>query len=155
MKLVRGADIVLRGAVPVTANNRGFTKRINFFDGDYKHGYRVTKFMIGTDAANGGADCIGKLSSAEPADPTDAFWNWANTQEFAWTSFEMLSTVTPSRGEPWTLVARDNLIIEDLYITVRTRDEASPEVFYYIELEKYELPAYRGTQAIVENMSQG
>lgn len=147
----------MRGAVPVTANNRGFTKRINFFDGDYRHGYVVTKFVVATDTANAGADVIGKLSSAEPADPTNAFWNWANNNEIAWAAFTMDATVTP--GEGWnpgnSLVARDNLIMEDLYITVRTRDIASPEVFYYVELEKYELKPFQGTLAIVGNMSQG
>ena len=157
MKKIRGEDIVLRGAVPVEANNRGYTKRINFFDGDYKHGYKVTRFVVGVNTANAGADVIGKLTTAEPADPSDAFWNWANAQEIGWAAFTMDATVTP--GEGWSngnsLVSRDNLVIEDLYITVRTRDINDPVVYYYIELEKYELPPYRGTLSIVENMSQG
>ena len=155
MKLIKGGELTLRGAVPIDSAVSGFTKRINFFDGDYKHGYRVTKFRVGTDVANGGSDCVGKLMTAEPEDPQDAFWNWANNQEIAWAAFEMLATVTPTRGEPYELIARDNLVIEDLYITVRSRSTDSPEVFYYIELEKYELEPYQGTLSIVGNMSQG
>lgn len=154
MKLIPGGELTLRGVVPVTSTSTGFTKRINFFDGDYKHGYRVTRFVVGVDAGSGGSDVIGKLQTAEPADPGNAFWNWANTQEIAWSGFEMLATVTPTRGQPFELVTRDNLIIEDLYITVRTREASSP-VFYYIELDKYKLAAYEGTLSIVGNMSQG
>ena len=157
MKHVPGGSLTLRGGVVVTANNTGFTKRINFFDGDYKHGYVVTKFVVGTNVANAGSDVIGKLTTREPDDPSNAFWNWADNSEIGWAAFTMDATVTP--GEGWnpgnSLVARDNLVIEDLYITVRSRDTASPEVYYYIELEKYELEPYQGTLAIVGNMSQG
>jgi len=155
MKLIKGGELTLRGAVPVDAAT-GFTKRINFFDGDYRHGYRVTKFQVGTNLANGGSDVVGKLMTAEPEDPNDAFWNWADNREIAWAGFEMLATITPTRStEGYSLVTRDNLVIEDLYITVRSRDVNSPEVFYYIELEKYELASYQGTLSIVGNMSQG
>lgn len=156
MKLVPGGHLVLRGRVPVTSGT-GFTKRINFFDGDFSHGYSVTKFVVGTDAANAGSDVIGKLMSGEPDDPQYAFWNWSDNKEIAWAAFTMDATVTP--GEGWnpgnSLVVRDNLIIEDLYITVRSRDVASPEVFYYIELDKYALEPFEGPLNMVANRSQG
>lgn len=157
MKKIPGGELTLRGAVECDSNTSGFTKRINFFDGDYKHGYRVTKFLVGVQTSAAGADVIGKLSTAEPADPGIAWWNWANTQEIAWAAFTMDATVTP--GEGWSvgnnLVSRDNLVIEDLYVTVRTRDISHPYVYYYIELDKYELDPYQGTLSIVGNMSQG
>jgi len=157
VKLLRGEELVLRGAVEVGSNTSGFTKRINFFDGDYKHGYKVTRFVVGVNASGSFQDVIGKLTTAEPADPNDAWWNWANAQEIGWAAFTMDATVTP--GEGWSngnsLVSRDNLIIEDLYITVRSRDIGHPYVYYYIELDKYELEPFRGTLSIVENMSQG
>lgn len=157
MKLIRGEELVLRGAVEVDSNTSGYTKRINFFNGNWKYGYKVTRFVVGVNASAAGADVIGKLTTAEPADPNIAWWNWANPQEIAWAAFTMDATVTP--GEGWSngnqLVSRDNLIVEDLYITVRSRDIGHPYVYYYIELDKYELPAFRGTLALVENMSQG
>jgi len=156
VKLVRGEKLVLRGSIPTPTTTTGYTKRINFFDGDYSHGYRVTKFLVGNNASSGNDDVLGKLQTADPANPSDVFWNWGNTQEIAWAAFEMLATSTPNtRGNPYTLVAADNLVIEDLYITVRSRGTGSPETYYYIEMDKYELAPMQGTLSIVGNMSQG
>ena len=151
------ADLTMRGKVEVTSNSTGFTDKLQLFDGRFDTGYKVTKFIVSTNGANAGADCIGKLSSEEPANPAEAFWDWSNNQEIAWAAFTMDATVTP--GEGWStnnnLVDRENLVIEDLYITVRTRDITDPFVNYYIELEKYDITEWQGALSMVRNKSQG
>ena len=151
------ADLTMRGKIECASNSSGFTERLQMFDGRFNTAYRVTKFIVSTNAANAGSDCIGKLSAEEPADPADAFWDWSNNTELAWAAFTMDATVTP--GEGWAtnnnLVDRENLIVQDLFITVRTRDISDPFVNYYIELEKYDMTDAQGALAMVRNRAQG
>lgn len=151
------SDLTMRGKVRVSANNTGFTDRLQLFDGRFDTGYRVTRFVVSTNAANAGSDCIGKLSTEEPSDPSDAFWDWSKNVEIAWAAMTMDATVTP--GEGWatnnSLVDRENLIVQDLFITVRTRDVSDPFVNYYIELEKYDISDSQGALAMVRNRAQG
>ena len=69
----------------------------------------------------------------------------------------MDATVTP--GEGWAtnnnLVDRENLVVQDLFITVRTRDISDPFVNYYIEMEKYDMTDAQGALAMVRNRAQG
>ena len=147
----------MRGKILCGSNSTGFTERLQLFDGKFTTGFKVTKFVVSTNAANAGSDCIGKLSTEEPEDPNDAFWDWSKNIEIAWAAFTMDATVTP--GEGWAtnnnLVDRDNLIIEDLFITVRTRDITDPFVNYYIELEKFDISDSQGALTMVRNRAQG
>ena len=151
------SELTLRGKIECTSNSTGFTERLILFDGKFDTGYKITKFVVSTNTANAGADCIGKLSTEEPSDPSDAFWDWSINTEIAWAAFTMDATVTP--GEAWNpgnnLVDRDNFVVQDLFITVRTRDITDPFVNYYIELEKYETTDSQGALAMVRNRAQG
>lgn len=157
MKKISGGERTIRGKVEITSNSTGFTERIHLFDGSFATGFRVTRFVVGVNGANAGADCIGKLSTMSPSDPTDAFWDWSENSEIGWAAFTMDATVTP--GEGWatnnSLVDRENMVIEDLYITVRSRDISDPYVYYYIEMEKYDLSESMGAVTMVRNRSQG
>lgn len=150
-------DLTMRGKIEVDSNSTGFTERLQMFDGRFDTAYKVTRFVVSTNAANAGSDCIGKLSTEEPADPTDAFWDWSKNVEIGWAAFTMDATVTP--GEGWAtnnnMVDRENLIVQDLFITVRTRDITDPFVNYYIELEKYDITDSQGALAMVRNRAQG
>jgi len=149
-------QLTLRGKVLLGNSTGGHTDRITLFDGRFDTGYRVTKFIVSTNNASGDADCIGKLSTEEPADPTDAFWDWSDNTQIAWAGFEMDAVVTPQAG--WSngnaLVDRDNLIVEDLFITCRSRNITSPFVNYYIELEQYKISDWEGALVMVRNNSQ-
>ena len=150
-------DLTMRGKILCGSNSTGFTERLTLFDGKFTTGYKVTRFVVSTNAANAGSDCIGKLQTEDPEDPSDAFWDWSKNSEIAWAAFTMDATVTP--GEGWAtnnnMIDRENLIIEDLYITVRTRDITDPFVNYYIELEKYDISDSTGALAMVRNRAQG
>ena len=56
-------------------------------------------------------------------------------------------------GMPFNLVDRDNFIVEDLYVYVRSGTSAAA-VNYYIELDKYDTTDARGALAMVRNSSQ-
>ena len=145
-----------RGRGLESDNTGGGVIKVALFDGRFDTGYRVTRFVVSTNAANAGSDCIGKLQTEEPAVPGDAFWDWSKNTEIAWAAFTMDATVTP--GEGWStnnnMVDRENMIVEDLFITVRTRDITDPFVNYYIELEKYDISDSQGALAMVRNRAQ-
>jgi hypothetical protein len=157
MKKIKDGERTIRGKVHVLRNDLGYTERIHLFDGSFATGYRITKFVVGVNAANAGSDCIGKLSTMEPSSPSNAFWDWSENTEIGWAAFTMDATVTP--GEGWamnnSLVDRENMVIEDLYITVRSRDISDPYVYYYVEMEKYDLSESIGAVTMVRNRSQG
>jgi len=148
--------LTMRGKIETTSNTAGFTERLTLFDGRFDTGYKVTKFVISTNGLNGGADCIGKLSTESPSNPEDVTWDWGDNTQIAWANNEMAATVTPRMGwaEGSSLVDRDHIIVEDLFITVRVRDITDPFVNYYIELEKYDITNWEGALAMVRNNSQ-
>ncbi len=152
MKVIR--TYTCRGAILCTSASTGFTERIYLDDMNPKTAFRITRFRIGNDVANSGSDCIGKLSTREPTDTSDAFWDWGDNSEIAWASLQQNATVTPAPGEPFNLVDRDNLVCGDLFVTVRTRDINSPEVFYYIEMEQVQLDEWRHVIGQISNLSQ-
>ena len=129
--------------------------RINLFDGRYDTGFKVTKFMIfAGDYVNSSApDVCGKLATQQGlnTDPAN-FFNASDQREIGWAGHSGgLDIASPTMDG---IVDRENLLIEDVYVYVRGVND-NGHVNYYIEFDKYELPDYRGSLAMVQNRSQG
>ncbi|MEL0320255.1 MAG: hypothetical protein VXA46_05990 [Aquiluna sp.] len=130
-------------------------KRINVFDGDYTTGYKITRIAIApVDVDNTGARNFSLKVMTTPNVDTPEEWNWNNTQEVAWALFAQdANGIFP---QYYFEVDRTNLIIEDCYIIAdEIASSTASDVNYIIEFDKYELPPYRGSLAIVQNSSQG
>jgi len=131
----------------------GFTRRIHLFDGRYDTAYRVTSFVIaGIRADDTSSDCVAKLMTEDNGTNAD-FWNWDDNREIAWASTDHRTAdgVLLSFSE----VDKENLIVEDLYVTAASRSAANDEVNYMITMDKYEITDTMGAINMVRNYSQG
>lgn len=126
------------------------TIRIPLFDGRYDTGYKVTKFMVAPTQGGAANDVYAKLLT-EDYTTNPRVWDWQDQREIAWSSSN--SVTTGVKNQEFSLVDRENLIIEDVYF--RGEDNGDDEISYYIEFDKYELEPFRGPLAMIENKSQG
>ena len=130
--------------------------RVNVFDGDYTTGYKLTRVVISQEdidnATNQNGIALKVITTDQPTQDA-ASWNWSNNEEIGWAYWcfdaNFISPIT------FDDVDRTNLIIEDCYITAFTSGGGDRTINYMMEFDKYELPAMRGSLAIVQNRSQG
>lgn len=147
MHLIR--RYTMRGAFGT--DSTGDKKKIDIFHGRYDRGVRITKFQVfPSDPIFANAECVGKLSTADPdelgiANP-NRVWNWADPTQIAWAYSE-------DTLQNHDFLDSENLVVEDLYVSLAAG--ASVEVGYLIEMELYELDDYQSTLAMVGNRSQG
>ena len=128
------------------------TRRVNVFDGDYTTGYKITKIQAFTNRP-GSQVAEGWVTVATTEDFEGDEWDAANSQQIAWTGFHTTTFGGTSAYVHDTIIDRNNLIIEELYVYAQSDENLLTNV--YIEFDVYQLPPYRGSLAIVQNMSQG
>lgn len=131
----------------------GTEKRINVFDGRYDTGIVVTKFVAATGDQSH-QDFTARLATEEDLEMgVDGYWDWGDTRQIAWCSVNGSTDLAVT--DFFTLTARDNLVIEDLFFSVRTASTSISQLNYYIECDIYELMDYQGSLAVVQNKAQG
>ncbi len=141
-----GEEMVLKGSVPQNTNGH----RLFIFDGRYTTGYRILKFVITPINPTSDEEIVAKLHTSSTT-PNISQWHFDNNQEFAWASW---NAPTSSRPYQWSLVAKDNMVIEDLYFSnYHTGDSTS--INYYIVIQKYGFSEWDGAGILVENLGQG
>jgi hypothetical protein len=121
------------------------TDRIRLFDGSFETGHRITKFVVAPVNPDASANAFGYLATAYK---DDLGWDWSDNREIGWSSMVTL----PDAGySEFSLVDRDNLVIEDLYIFVEA--SGGGEVNYYIEMEKFEISPALGAVTMAKDNS--
>ena len=126
----------------------GSTDRISLFDGRWDTAYRVTKFVIFMrDPDNSGHDGYGFLSTEEDANTE---WDATDSKQIGWASMPSNGSATGPPGDPFNLIDRENLIIEDLYVYAEM-NAGGGGMNYYIELDKYEISEQEGTLLVIKN----
>lgn len=142
-------DYTVRGQIPEGATN---TERIILFDGKFDTAYRVTEFVIaGIRADDSSSDCVGVLMTEDTGRNAD-FWDWSDVREIGWASTD--HRTADGVQETFSLVDPDNLVVQDLFITVNNRSASNPQVNYFIRMEKYEVGEDLGVVSMVRNRSQ-
>ena len=129
--------------------------RLQLFDGSFKTAYKVTEFIVASKDAGSANDVVGKLATEEINISTIGLassWNWQDNREIAWASTE--NEVTSVRLPSFSLVDPDNLVVEDLFITVTNNVGSGELVNYFIKMEKYDITEYQGALAMVRSKSQ-
>jgi hypothetical protein len=123
------------------------TERIALFDGSFQSAYKVKSFKLLTfDAESYGIlhTTFGTLGGSNLGLTQDA----ADNTQIAWTS-------APTNGIVGSaIVDEDNLIVEDLFVTLASGKSANGKVSYIIEMEKYSITDWQGALALVRNNSQ-
>lgn len=141
----------IRGQLSENDSEAEDGRKINLFDGRYDTAYRVTAFYIwGADyRSSSNPDVIGKLAVARgTTDQAEDFFNAEDMREIAWAGSlggsDHIHMITPG------IIDRENLVVEDLYVYVRGGLD-SANVNYLIELDKYEVNEWLGTQTVARN----
>jgi hypothetical protein len=124
--------------------------RIKLFDGRFDTAYRVTKFVVAgvNTLSSVSTDVSGCVGTTE--DSVSANWNFGDNRQIGWASLRGIEAA--SVGDDFSLIDRDNLIVEDLFVFVN--GNSSTHVNYYIELEKYDISDWQGALAMVRNNAQ-
>ncbi len=146
MKRVKDGRKVLTGQLPVSS----YDNRIQLFDGKFTTGYRITEFKFMPKDPQNNLEYLIKVSTEPKADMAE--FNWQDVQELAWGTFNVPIS---SRFATDVAIRPDNMVIEDLWISVYTTGESGHFMNYELTLEKYEFPAWDGAGILVENLSQG
>ncbi len=133
-----------------TADSGG--KKILLFDGQTDTAYKVIGFEVRfADRDDTAIEVLSAKLSTEPsADNTT--WNWANNTEIAWASAAHDANGL-STQQPATTIDPDNLIVEDLYVSVYSFSDTET-ANYIIYMEKYDITDSQGALAMVRNRSQ-
>jgi len=143
-----------RGQINETETLAGRPKMVQLFDGSFKTAYRVVQFKIwGSNFASSSTnpDVIGKLSTSENSKNTAAtFMNADDDNEIAWAAS---AAGVEGGGAPFadSIVDKDNLIIEDLYVYALSTGSSTTGINYLIEMEKYAIPESMGALAMARD----
>jgi len=144
----------MRGTVDPGSTTLGVTKQIRLFEGSFATAYRITKFEVfGADPDNATNDVYSMLLTENMYDGTDALWNADDVRQIGWASWASVYSEAGSPSQPFNLVDRDNLIVQDLWIYMRS-GSSSTAGNYYIELEKFNVGLDTGSYTMVRNAAQ-
>lgn len=152
-------EYTARGTTTEVDTEAGQPARIPLFDGSFKTAYRITAFYIwGTDwAGTTSPDCIGKLSKNDDGVTAAVdFMRADDDNQIAWatTSGDIDSGVRGGFSE--SIIDPDNLVVEDLFVYVRTSSSQNTDpVNYIVEMEKYEITDWQGALAMARDRAQG
>ena len=96
--------------------------RIKLFDGRFDTAYRVVKFVVaGLDmTSTSQTDVNGSLGTTE--DAPGSSWNWGDNRQIGWASLRGIEAAAV--GDPFNLIDKDNLVVEDLFFYVNGNGSA-------------------------------
>ncbi len=147
-----------RGIVNETETTAGNPQLVQLFDGRFDTAYRVVEFKIwssqvDTTAASG---CVGKLSK-NPDGVTGAanFFRADDDNQIGWAVSGHAADAGTAGQFAESIIDPDNLIIEDLYVYVRSSSTASDPINYLIRMEKYDITEARGALTMARDRAQG
>ena len=148
----RGDTYVIKGEIPADYTQH----KITLFDGQFDTAFRVVQFIIAPVAVanHENQDYIAKLTTDELEYSQPAgVWHWSDNSEIGWASTQ--STGVRELEPQFALMDPENLIIEDLYISATTNDDAPDNMMnYMIVMEKYKITQAEGTLTYIRNRGQ-
>ena len=148
-----------RGTVSEQDTIDGNPHQIPLFDGRFDTAYRVVEFKIwGTDYdGSANPDCIGKLSKNDDgAVAPSVFMRADDDNQIAWATTAAGGQSGTDGGFSESIIDPDNLVVEDLYVYVRSANATTTDpVNYLVILEKYEITDWQGALAMARDRAQG
>ena len=146
-----------RGIVNEGETEAGLPQKITLFDGSFESAYRVVDFKIWGATYSGTSvnpDVIGKLSKNEFSVTSGTnFMRADDDNQIAWAAS---AAGLDGGGAPFadSIIDKDNLIVEDLYVYVRCTGASTIEVNYLITMEKYEITDWQGALTMARDRAQ-
>ena len=144
----KGELLTMRGQVEAGSVQ---AHRLQIFDGKYSTGYRVIEFYISPDNPQDDNKIIAKLTTNKNSTNNDK-WDWQDNREIAWHSWGISRGLA---GGDFFLIDENNMVIEDLYLSILDSTDPVGPVNYFIVMQKYEFPTWTGAGYLVENLGQG
>ena len=142
-----------RGSIDPDSTSVGKTFQIRLFKGDFAEGFKITRFVLfQSDPDNTSNDVYGILLTENLYDGTDAVFDASDNRQIGWSG--QVAVYNDGTMPGFELLDRDNYVVEDLWIYVRTGTTTSA-VNYYIEMERETRGLSQGAVAMVRNSSQG
>ena len=148
-------DYTARGIVSESETEAGLPQKIPLFDGSFKTGYRVIGFKVWASSydSSSSPDCIGKLSKNDLGITAAAnFFRADDDNQIAWATSAGSSDGGLGFGD--SILDKDNLIVEDLYVYVRTTGTNTNAINYLIEMEKYSISDWQGALSMARDKQQ-
>jgi hypothetical protein len=147
-------NYTVRGLIEPGSSSLGLTKKIQLFDGRFDTAFKVTRFeLMFEDPDNTSNDVYGILLTEFLYSGTDQTWDFSENRQLGWASAANVYSDAGTPGTPFNLIDRDNLIVEDLFVYVRS-GTSTAGVNYYIEMEKYDISESIGALTMVRNSGQ-
>ena len=150
----------MRGDITPTANtgtygDEGDLTRILLFDGKFDTAFRVTKFEVWPADTTATADCSAILATDKAGlEDYDLGTQYASdVRQIAWSSANQVTSGVRDIGQ--SVIDRDNLVVQDLWIAGYNGSTGTKQVNYYIELEKFDITEWQGALSMVRNRAQG
>lgn len=121
--------------------------KMPLFDGRFDTAFRIIKFqVVGVNTVDPTTtDVNGVLGTTE--DSVGNQWNYDDDRQIAWSSMRGIEAAT--LGDPFSLVDRENMVVEDLYIYANSN--GGDAINYYIEMEKYDISEWVGALQLARN----
>ena len=147
-----------RGIVTEAETEAGSPQLISLYDGTFLTAYRVTGFKIwGANFASSSTnpDVIGKLSkNATGSTGASNFFRADDDNQIAWA---VSAAGLDGGGQPFaeSIIDRDNLCVEDLYVYARCTGTNTNPVNYLIEMEKYSISEEQGALLMARDRADG
>jgi len=144
-----------RGIVTEAETEAGKPQKIPLFDGSFKSGYRIVAFKVWAASydSSSSPDCVGKLSKNNLGVTTAAnFFRADDDNQIAWATSAGSSDGGLGFGD--SILDKDNLVVEDLYVYVRTTGTNTNAINYLIEMEKYSITDWQGALAMARDRAQ-
>lgn len=142
-----------RGTIDPDSVTNGKTAQVRLFDGNFAEGFKITRFVIfQSDPDNVSNDVYGMLLTENLYDGTDAVFDAGDNRQIAWAG--QVAVYNDGTMPGFEIIDRDNYVVEDLWIYVRT-GTTTASVNYYIEMERETRGLSKGAIAMVRNSSQG
>ena len=151
-------EYTARGIVSETDTEAGTPQKIPLFDGSFETGYRVVGFKVwGANyvSSSTNPDVIGKLSkNAIGSTGASNFMRADDDNQIAWATS---ASGLDGGGNPFaeSIIDKDNLVVEDLYVYVRCTGTSSNPVNYLVEMEKYEISDWQGALSMARDRQDG
>jgi hypothetical protein len=142
-----GDVLTMKGTIAQNVNGH----ELQLFDGRYDTGYKILSFVIAPKTPTAAQEWMSTLSTSKTVTSISQ-WDFANVQQIGWASWGIPGAAA---GEDFKLIDRDNLIIENLFISTYQSTGDASELNYYVLLQKYKINTWDGALNMVTNLSQG
>ena len=144
-----------RGIVSEDETEDGAPQKVPLFDGLFTTAYRVTSFKIwSSNILAGAAGCVGKLSKNDTGiTARENFFRADDDNQIAWAVSEMQTDAGGLGTFGESIIDRENLIVEDLYVYTRGETHETP-INYLIEMDKYEITDWKGALTMAQDRAQ-